>query len=368
MIKRIHIHNFCCFENFELALEDRHSALLIGKNGSGKSTVRRALAVLQAIARGTSRVGELVKDRDFFLARADAPMRFELDVQLDGRSYQYRLALELPSGLRELQVQEEQFIVDGEAAYTRKAPLVTLTKQGKDSSFVMDLHTIALPIVHEQSDRDPLLRFKQWLARSVLLAPIPALIGGDSTGETLEPTHDGRNLGAWFAGMVAYAPSAYATMQEYLKENVLPDFHELRNPLVGTETRSLSVEFRKNGASFSLPIGALSDGEKCFFLCAMILAANRAYGPLFCFWDEPDSHLSLTEVGQFVMALRRGFEAGGQIIMTSHNPEAIRSFSDENTFILFRRSHLEPTRARLLADVEIRGDLIQALVTGDVEP
>ena len=75
-------------------------------------------------------------------------------------------------------------------------------------------------------------------------------------------------------------------------------------------------------------------------ICALVLAANGAYGRLLCFWDEPDNYLALSEVGHFVMALRKAFQSGGQFITTSHNPEAIRRFSDENTLVLFGRAIL----------------------------
>ncbi len=86
---------------------------------------------------------------------------------------------------------------------------------------------------------------------------------------------------------------------------------------------------------------------------------------LFCFLDEPDNYLSLSEVKHFVMTLRRSFQAGGQLLVTSHNPEAVRAFSDENTFILSRRSHLEPTIVRLLSEAHVHGDLIEALIRSD---
>jgi len=99
-----------------------------------------------------------------------------------------------------------------------------------------------------------------------------------------------------------------------------------------------------------------------------VLAANDAQGPLFCFWDEPDNYLALDEVGHFVLALRQAFQSGGQFIATSHNPEAIRRFSDENTLLLYRKSHLEPTIARPLSELQVTGDLVGALIRGDVEP
>lgn len=103
-------------------------------------------------------------------------------------------------------------------------------------------------------------------------------------------------------------------------------------------------------------------------ICALVLAANDAYGPVSCFWDEPDNYLALSEVGHFVLALRKGFQSSGQFIATSHNPEAIRRFSEENTLVLSRKNHLEPTIVRPLNEVQVSGDLVGALIRGDIEP
>jgi hypothetical protein len=54
--------------------------------------------------------------------------------------------------------------------------------------------------------------------------------------------------------------------------------------------------------------------------------------------------------------------------MTSHNPEAVRRFSDENTLVLYRKTHLEPAIVRPLNELQVKGDLVSALVRGDVEP
>lgn len=63
-----------------------------------------------------------------------------------------------------------------------------------------------------------------------------------------------------------------------------------------------------------------------------------------------------------------GNQSGGQFIATSHNPETIRSFSDENALVLCRKSHLEPTIVRPLSELQVKGDLVGALARGDLEP
>lgn len=372
MIRRFYVHNFRCLENFELPISGQASALLIGKNGSGKTTVGYALEIFQRIARGTNRVGDLVRPKDLARGRTDAPIRFEIDVELQGNVYGYALALEFPEGFRELRVKEERLTISGKPVYTREVAQVHLARIGqeKEAKFLIDWHLIALPIIQSQSVNDPLFIFKEWLARILILRPIPSLILGDSQQDgTLQPDPRLTDLGGWFSGLLAYAPSSYARIDEYLRQ-VMPDLADIKNPQVGKDSRSLVVQFSNHQGTLTLPFEDLSDGEKCFVICALVLAARATYGQLLCFWDEPDNYLAPSEVGHFVLALRKAFQSGGQFIATSHNPEAIRSFSDENTLVLQRKSHLEPTVARPLKEVrntgEFTGDLVDALVRGDV--
>ena len=96
MLQRLYAHNFRCLENFEFNPGDASSALLIGKNGSGKSTLAQALKIFQAIGRGSNRVSQLIKPRDFTLNRTGVPIRFELETLLDDRLFHYTLVLDLP--------------------------------------------------------------------------------------------------------------------------------------------------------------------------------------------------------------------------------------------------------------------------------
>ena len=366
MITRFYVHNFRCLENFELPLSGQPSVLLIGKNGSGKTAISLALEILQRIARGENRVGGLVKPKDFTRGHSDVPMRFEIEAELEARKYGYTIAFEFPAGFKELSVLEEKLAVDGKPVYTREKAQVHLPSRGLPRPpFDIDWHLVALPLIQERSDKDPLFVFKQWLAHMLILRPIPSLIRGDSEEENLKPHPEVTDFGAWFTSLLAHAPSAYTNIERYLKQ-VMPDFRDIKNPLVGKDSRSLEVQFSNDQGSITLPFADLSDGEKCFMICALVIAANDAYGPLFCFWDEPDNFLAPSEVGHFVLALRSTFQSGGQFIATSHNPEAILRFSDENTFRLHRNSHLEPTIVRALGELKVNGDLADALVRGDL--
>jgi predicted ATPase len=368
MLQRLYVHNFRCLDNFELNLKEMPSALLIGKNGVGKSTIAFALETLQSVGRGINRVGQLIQSKDFSRGRSDVPIRFEIEVLLNEKLYKYTLALELPENFRELRVFEEQLSISGNPIYSRKEAQVTLhnSPRNPEAQFLVDWHLIALPVIQEQSETDPLRIFKIWLARMIILAPIPSLMTGDSNGETLEPKRDGSNFGEWFSGLLSRYPASYTQADRYLRE-VMPDIQDFLNEQIGKDSKSMVVRFEAKSAHLSVDFKDLSDGEKCFFLCAVVLASNKYYGPLFCFWDEPDNYLSLSEVGHFITSLRRSFKDSGQIVTTSHNEEAIRKFSNENTFVLDRKSHLEPTLIRLLSDIPVSGDLVDALIRGDIE-
>lgn len=371
MLQRLYVHNFGCLENFEFKPGSHSSALLIGKNGAGKSTLLRVLGVFQSIGRGTNRVSDLVRPGDFTRGRVDVPMRMELEVLLGGRAFHYMLALELPERSRELQVLEERLVQDGNEIFSRQQADVIIRGQPStlltDAHVGIDRHLAALPVIQNLSKPGG-SNIRDWMAAMVLLAPIPQLISGDTRNDSLEPRADAFNLADWLSGLLDGYPSAYATLSQHLQQ-VMPDLEDFRFERTGKEAKSLLVRFKSEQGRYELPFAALSDGEKCFFLCAVVLAANQCYGPLFAFWDEPDNHLSLSEVSQFVMALRRAFhQNSGQILMTSHNGRAIQRFSDDSTWVLGRRSRLEPTLVRQLADIAPTTDLIQTLIDGDLDP
>ncbi|TYQ27721.1 AAA family ATPase [Pseudanabaena sp. UWO310] len=390
MLQRLYVHNFRCLENFELVLKDLPSSLLIGKNGAGKSTIAFALEILQSIGRSINRVDQLIQTKDFNRGRSDVPIRFEVEVLLKNQLYKYVLALALSDNSREIRIFEEQLLVAGNPIYLREGAqlklysnnIQTQTPQGYRiailsnqfpltsqlmSEFQVDLHLVALPLIQVQSEDDPLYIFKNWLSRMIILAPIPSLMTGESSGETLEPKRDGSNFGEWFSGLLSRYPAAYAQADRYLRE-VMPDIEDFQNEKIGKDAKNMIVRFEANNAELSVDFKDLSDGEKCFFLCAVVLAANKYYSP-FCFWDEPDNYLSLSEVGHFITTLRRSFKNSGQILVTSHNGEAISKFSNENTFFLDRKSHLEPTLIRLLSEIEIpiKDDIVKTLILGDIE-
>jgi ABC-type cobalamin/Fe3+-siderophores transport system ATPase subunit len=364
MIERLYVQNFRCLESVTLDFGATPSALIIGKNGVGKSTTRQALSVFQSICRGSSRVDKLILPKDFSFRRTDRPMRFEIELTLVGKRFKYAISFDWPETFREARILDESLSVNGQAIFTRQQAQVQLPG---GPSFGLDWHVFALPVINERPPGRAVQDLKAFLASLVLIAPIPTEMTGFSEQPSNELEHDASNYASCLRGLLENEFAAYGKFNEYLK-SVIPDFSSMKNDDRGKEGKQLMVTFKRPESedSQTVEFDALSDGEKCFFLSAYIVASNAIGVPIVCMWDEPDNHLSLSEVGQFITGLRKMANRGGQFIATSHHPETVRKFSDETTIVLTRKSHLDPTLPKLLKDITYSGDLVNALIRDEI--
>ena len=365
MIERLYVHNFRCLENLSLDFLGKPSALLIGKNGAGKSSVRQALQVLQQICRGANRVKNVIGVGDFPWHRKDMPMRFEAGLNLNGKRFEYSISFEWPSSFHEARILGENLTSEGEVVFSRKEAEVSLAGR---STFALDWHVFAMPIINERPPARSIQEVRAFFEGIVILDPIPQQMSGFSKEPLSHLDLHAVDYASCLRALLQQRPKAYSEFEAYIT-TVMPDFSSIENDDRGKEGGSqLIVTFEQSESRrvHQLNFDALSDGEKCLFLSAYMVAANAVGPPVVCFWDEPDNHLSISEVGHFITGLRRLTNRGGQFIATTHHPETIRKFSDDNTFVLTRKSHLEPTVARLLNSFNYTGDLIHALVRDEI--
>jgi predicted ATPase len=364
MIERLYVHSFRCLENFTLDLTGRSSALVIGKNGAGKSTVLQCLKLFQRICRGSSRVRNLISASDFTQHRTDSPMRFEVELTLSDKRFKYEISFEWPTNFREARILDESLSVDGNVIFTRHHSQIQLPG---GQTFGLDWHTVALPVINERPGERAIQDLKTFFATMILIAPVPAKMTGFSEEPSMELEDDAENYASCLRALLGQKPASYTVFDSHMK-TVIPDFSSIENVERGESGTQLIVNFEQPNPqrSLSVEFKALSDGEKCFFLSAYIIAANTVGSTVFCMWDEPDNYLSLSEVGQFIIGLRKMTNRSGQFIATTHHPETVRKFSDETTFVLTRRSHLDPTVVRPLADFPYGGDLINALIRDEI--
>ncbi len=93
MLKRLYIHNFKSLQNFELDVHELHSALFLGKNGSGKTTIFEAIEIFQKIGRGVTPLQDLFDVRSFHFSNTHLPIELALDVVIDKKTINTNLLL-----------------------------------------------------------------------------------------------------------------------------------------------------------------------------------------------------------------------------------------------------------------------------------
>ncbi|WP_420635229.1 AAA family ATPase [Candidatus Palauibacter sp.] len=105
MIKRFYADNFRCLTNFELELDETN--IFLGANGSGKSSVLDVLWKIQRLVVGGAKLDEVFFQRDLSFAQTSDDQRFELDLCVDERDYEYRLIVEHDRKHNQMRIEEE---------------------------------------------------------------------------------------------------------------------------------------------------------------------------------------------------------------------------------------------------------------------
>lgn len=279
--------------------------------------------------------------------------------------YKYNLAFELPKNFSRIRILEENLLLDNEEIFTRKEAQVILYRQKSQSQFVVDWHLIALPLIHSPIEVDPLSIFKKFLSDMVLLLPIPSQIGGYAKEESLQLTLHADNFAEWLSGILTLYPAAYSLIYDYLKKVRCQIFRISEENGKERILKTGKLHFPMKKEELSVDFESLSEGEKIYFICATLIAANKFYGPIFCFWDEPDNYILPSEIKHLITELKKSFNTSGQIWISSHDILTIEAFSSNNTFVLRRKSHIEPVRIKLLEEIKTY-NVSDSVVIGDI--
>lgn len=365
MLKRLYIHNFKCLQNFELELNDLHSALLLGKNGTGKTTIFEAIEIFQKIGRGVTPLQDLFDVTSFYFSDTHLPIELTLDVVIDKKNYQYKLIIEFPEGFIYPRIQSEDLIINGENVLRRDGGQTLF----RGSDFSLDWHHIGLPLI-SANPKHPLEKFREWLRNIIILSPFPRHFSDLSKKESAVVTREADNIIDWVRWLLSSNPSLYSTIYDFLKVR-MPDLEFFRFETLGRDDRGLVLTFSEGVNSKEVNFGQLSDGEKIFFLIATVIAGQKNNPTMLCLWDEPENFISLIEVNHFIMEFRKVFEASStpsQILISSHNERIMNNFSDHNIFVLIRETHLSPTRIRVVEDIDYKSaTLIDAYDNGELD-
>lgn len=339
MLKRIFADNFRALVNFEL--RPGHLSLLLGANGSGKTSVFEVLGSLRDLVVLGRPASELFP---FTRTRWDTRdvQRFELDIENTGGTYRYSLEIQHPEEAPGKPfIRSETVTFDGALVYRFSAGEVQLFSDDQsagpvfpfrpDQSFLPNLD----PSVAKQMAR--LAGFKELMAKLWRVQPNPFAIEAASKQDDVFLAPNGRNFASFFSYLNSERPEARTALESWLSD-ALPGFRNLSFQRLGDSKlllASFNVEEKTSG-KYSL--FELSEGQRVLAILYAAVCGLVLPGAVLCF-DEPDNFVSLPEIQPWLQVLRDALDLqGAQAMIISHHPEVMDYLAQDSLWWFERPS------------------------------
>lgn len=360
MIRRIYLHNFRSFLNFEIELGPFQ--LLMGPNGAGKTALFDALEGIRQLVGEGRRVHEVFPPSELstgFSAREDASMRMELDLEGNEGRYQYGLVIEFDTEQGLQRIGEEWLTYSGESSGGRLFYLAQgqahlyRDDHSEGPVFPMDWHQSGVGFLMRSRDNTRLSWFKEQVQRQVIVKLAPREMQDESRQEASRPSGDLGNFADWYRHLQQADPECILELTEDLRER-LPGFRSLRFRDAG-EGKLLYADFEsQSGGTHSLRFCQLSDGQRALVALYTLLHAfpEGEEAPTICI-DEPENFLALPEIQPWLDQLSDTVEQGHlQVLLISHHPRLMNFLAAEQGVWLERDRDVGPTRARAIGPTE----------------
>ena len=325
MLTRLYVDNFLCLVNFELTLDETN--VLLGPNGSGKTSVLQVLRRIQALVARGAKIEEAFPAADLSLTQGRDEQRFELDLTIDGGAYRYVLGIEHERGRRRMRISEESLTHDDRRIFDFRGGNAQLYHDDytEGPSYPFDWSRSGIGALNERPDSRRLTRFRHAIASFVIASPCPPLFEPETRSEDdyLEPLM--QNFVGWYRHAAQENMGAITELFQTLRE-ALPGFDSISLTESGENSRALKVAFRGPNDDRRLVrygFGQLSDGQRALvaLYCLAFLSAERRTS---LFLDEPDNYLALREVQPWLAAVAE--QCGNtleQVVVVSHHPVTI---------------------------------------------
>ncbi len=365
MITRFYVDNYKCLVNFEY--KPQPLELIIGANGSGKSTVFEALDKVRQFVAGKADARELFPQNSRNKWNDKFFQVFELDVENEGLKTHYRLEIDLTShdfrvGKEILNIADNAQI---ESIWGEIDELAQDIKEGSESldrsecKFRFMKHGASGTSIPLSNPNDSIMgmiprRITEGELGSALLCKLnPPLMTSEIGKIAPRLNVNGSNFASYYLYVLQQKQGAMFEVISHLRD-VLPGFDSFAvDEDFEQGKRRLMVIFKnldgaksngKGAAPLKFSFDDLSDGQRALIvLYTLLFCALDENATLVI--DEPENYIALAELQPLIFAMeQRMAEQGGQILMISHNPEFINMLTDQGRSIRFYRENNGHTR------------------------
>ncbi len=328
MLTRLYVDNYKCLVNFEFRPTNKQ--LIIGRNGTGKSTALDVLSLLRDFSvRGVACDDRLAGATKTRWQSGVEQQRFELDVSGNDSKYRYVLVVDdwaVPSSSTGTssgthfrpRIVLEEVLCDGHPIFRFEEGEVHLfnDKYEDKVQYPFDWHRSALATIQRRWDNTKLTWFKQWLGGVVHVQINPWAIGARSEQEATEPSRDLNNFADWFRHLKLERGNEIHHAISALKE-AIPGLDSLDAKEAGLNVKIVQTSIRdeNSGKLMQFTLNDLSEGQRA--LIALYTLMYCSVGPgVTILLDEPDNFIALSEIQPWLFKLLdRVDEQDSQVVL-----------------------------------------------------
>jgi energy-coupling factor transporter ATP-binding protein EcfA2 len=347
MIRKLYIHNFKCFSNFEIHLDDFQ--LIVGPNGGGKSAFFEILGKLKKFVCEKERIYNAfpIRHTTLGLSGHESPLKLEMEIEDDeNQLFFYSLEVEYDKQQSQQRVFSEVLTCNQTPLFKSHLGEAQLYRDDGSAgpSFPIDWSLSGVGFLAPGKDNKKMTWFKNRLSRVWLLRIVPDLINEESRKEESSPSANLSDLADWYRYLVQDQPEVIYELTEALRDRI-KGFRALRLKDAG-DGKILYVGFEnESGSTYHLPFSQLSEGQKT------LVGLYTTYFGLFsrkdatlCV-DEPENFLSLPEIQPWLDLVYQACEEGGkQCLLISHHPRVVNFLAAEKGIWFERSNGTGPTR------------------------
>ncbi len=357
MFTRLYVDNYKCLVNFDLPLQEL--TLLLGPNGVGKTSILDVVYALRQLLRGEAKVTDpqIFPTRTLTHWQSRDSQVFQVDVELKGDSFSYRMEVEHERSKQRARIKEERLTSGGKPLFHFEMGEVTLYRDdhSQGPAFHTDWSESALARVAPRDDNERLTRFLEFVRKVIVCGLYPVDFKAESATEDALLHRDARNFSGWYRHVLQERQDLIPGFNEAMQE-IVHGFRGIRLEKVGLDTRALMVIFEDYDKRFELRFDEISDGQRALVALnsLTVLTADQGYS---LFLDEPDNYVALREIQPWLVGLKDGCgETIPQAVLCSHHPECI-DYLGVDSGLALKREGSGAIRADRLGDVPVEGGL-----------
>lgn len=363
MLKRMYVNNYRCLVNFEIKFDAM--TLLLGRNGTGKTSLLDILHSIRRLITGSERVDEVFSPEDM-TAWVNLPKQvFELSVEGNGGLYDYRLVLDYNDKSDRLQVDSEALRLNDKPLFDfAKGEVNVYRDEGPGLYYLADPARSGLTVATDIDRSGKIEWFKSWLEKLFVLSIQPKTMRATSKSEAVRLDLYGTDFVSWYRFISQEYQGMIPELFGNLRESI-PGFDSFRLEAFG-DGKKLKVGFKSEEnpqKTRFFDFDRISDGERALIVLYTLIIGLK-YMDITLVLDEPVNFVALAEIQPWLMELsdtcghrdQQDHSRGiAQTIIASHHPELIDYYGIDDCKFLDREP-LGPTREKPLS-AEIDGSL-----------